>query len=82
MGVVAQEMTVWINVWGYYNIENTWLFGIEARKRFLKRTSAEALSNAKLCVCDAVQSIVSADTRFMKYKWYTENPIDLDIKAV
>src|SRR5262249_19778736 len=40
-GVSIDDVRVWINVWAFYEIENCWLFGIDAKKRLFSRKTSE-----------------------------------------
>jgi hypothetical protein len=75
--VVVDDIDVTVSVWGWFEIENCWLFGFETRKRRLfQRISTEQRRRAQDIVCSAVEAVLTSDTRFTKYAWYSKNPFD------
>jgi hypothetical protein len=78
--VEVDDVRVWVNVWGFYAVDNCWLFGIEARKRCFRKQPTGALDNARNIVRDALDDIIARDLRLSKRQWFAENPFQLDIK--
>lgn len=79
--VQVEDVRVCVNVWVYFEMENSWLFGIEPWKPLLRRPSLGALQRAKALVAAAVDQIMEHDPRFLRRKWFEENPFDLGIKS-
>ena len=82
MALGVQTIPVWINVWAYHDIENTWLLGTETQKRFFSRTPASDFAHARSRICDALDSILHSDARFVAHKWFAENPFELLVKTL
>jgi hypothetical protein len=78
--VAVEDVRVCVNVWVYFEMENSWVFGIEPWKRFFRRQSPAALQRAKDVAAAAVDQIMEHDPRFLRRKWFEENPFDLGIK--
>jgi hypothetical protein len=76
----VEGIEVGVNVWAYFPIENSWVFGIEPKKRFFRRQLSETLLRTKDVVGDALESILTADPRIEKHAWFAENPFDLIVK--
>lgn len=79
--VSVDSVRVRINVWAFYEIENCWLFGVEPEKRLFGWQSSETLLQAKKIVGSALETIMAADLRFVKYRWFAENPFSLNVKG-
>lgn len=79
--VSVNEVRVWVNVWAY-QIENSWLFGIEPKNRFFRRHSSDTLHAAKNVVAYALENIITADPRIEKHGWFAENPFELNVKEL
>jgi hypothetical protein len=73
-GVLVDDVRISVNVWAFYEIENCWLFGIDPKKRLFRRESSETLLESKQVVCDALESILSAEPRIAKHEWFVEDP--------
>jgi hypothetical protein len=78
--VAVNAVEVYADVWAFYGINNCWLFGIAPKKRLFRSQSPQVLAEAKQIVCNALESIICADQRFVKHEWFAENPWDLDLK--
>jgi hypothetical protein len=78
--VSINGVRVWVNVWPFYEIENCWLFGVEAKKRLLRRQAAESLMRAKDIACEALEDVMTVDSKILKHEWFTESPFELNIK--
>jgi hypothetical protein len=75
--VKGQSVTVHINVWQYFLAENHWLLGILPvnEMRFFGRHSPDVLLAARNIVCDEIERIIVADSRFEQHRWFAENPL-------
>lgn len=80
--VEAAGVKIWTNVWAYFEIENTWLFGIEPAKPLLRRPTPKNRQRAKDAVCDVLDQTLVHDSRIAKHRWYSENPFELLIKSL
>jgi hypothetical protein len=77
--VCVEGVTVWVNVWAFFGIENCWLFGLEAKRGWLWWPSKAKLTAATQAIAGALETIMEADVRIAKRAWFAENPFDLDI---
>jgi hypothetical protein len=77
--VSVDGIKVWVNICAF-SIENCWLFGLESKGGWFRRQSSEKLIAAKEAVANAIETIMAADSRFVKRTWYAENPFELNLK--
>lgn len=77
--VLVDGVRVSIDVWAFFEVENCWLFGVEAKKRLFGRQSSETLLGAEEIVRSACETIMAGDLRIVKHAWFAENPFDLGV---
>lgn len=77
--VSVDGVTVWVNVWAFFEIENCWLLGLEPKAGWLWRHSADKLLAAKEVVANALDTILAGDARFEKRGWFAENPFETGV---
>jgi hypothetical protein len=77
--VSVDTVRICVNVWAFSE-ENCWLLGLEPENGWLWRRSSEKLVAAKEVVASALETIMAADKRFVKYGWFAINPFDLNTK--
>jgi len=82
MAVETAETVVDICVWEYLGMEQHWVLGIGAKKKFLKKTEPDRLASALATVESALTAIVGSDTRFPKFKWFDNNPMEMPIDSL
>ena len=78
-GVCLADVRVWVSIWAY-SVENCWSFGVASSKQFFRRQTDAILLGAKDKVCDALEGVVTEDSRFLKHQWFQSDPFDLNIK--
>ena len=76
MAVKVDDLVVWINTWQYIDRGQSWILGIEAKKRMFKKVTASRLESAQTIVENRIQAILDADTRFASFGWSNEHPLD------
>ena len=76
MAVEAAGSVVDIRVWEYSDEHKSWVLGIEARKKLLKKNSADLMESAEMLVAGAVAAILESDARFVNFRWCDENPLE------
>ena len=76
MAVKANGIAVDICVWEHLGREKSWVLGIAAKKKWLRKTAPEALQQSQDLVAEAIGGILEADDRFSQIEWSTENPLE------
>jgi hypothetical protein len=77
--VSVDGLRVRVSVWAFFEIENCWLFGLEAKGGWFRPRSRKRRIAAKEAVARALESIMEADSRMAKRSWFADNPFELDI---
>jgi hypothetical protein len=74
IAVKVQELVVDVSVWEYLDQEKSWVLGIGAKTRWLKRSSPQELRSAEELVCSAIEKVLTSDSRFSDIRWSEEHP--------
>ena len=76
MTVKTNGIAVDIYVWEYLERHNSWVFGIVAKNKWLRKIPAEQLDTSEDTVARAIGAILEADNRFTQIEWSSENPLE------
>tara|TARA_R110002167_G_scaffold22416_1_gene80464 strand:- start:283 stop:717 length:435 start_codon:yes stop_codon:yes gene_type:complete len=76
MTVKTNGIAVDIYVWEYLERHNSWVFGIAAKNKWLRKIPAEQLDTSEDTVARAIGAILEADNRFTQIEWSSENPLE------
>ena len=82
MAVESNGIVVDICVWEYLDKQKHWVLGIGGKKKFLKKTDPDLIRTAEQTVEVALSSIVDADSRFSKAKWFDHDPMEKPLASL
>ena len=80
MSIYVNDIEVQIYIWEYIDNktnDDSWVLGIASKKRLMKKHSPEQLAEAEGIVTNSLNTILSNDSRFERFKWFENNPMEI-----